>query len=79
MLVNWQPTTKAKGKAMLRVFNSDNQKIAESKPENLSLAPGNFLASSWDLSVENLAPAIYRVDLLFGEQTVWRDFFRVTD
>ena len=79
MLVNWQPTSKAKGKAVLRVFNSDNQKVAESKPENLTLTPGSFLASSWDLPVENLAPAIYRADLLFAEQTIWRDFFRVTD
>lgn len=79
VLVNWQPTTKAKGKAMLRVFNSDNQGVVESKPENLTLTPGNFLASSWDVPVANLAPGIYRVDLLFAEQTVWRDFFRVTD
>jgi hypothetical protein len=77
--VNWQPTSKAKGKAVLRVFNSDNQKVAESKPQNLSLSPGNSLTSSWDVPLENLPPAIYRADLLFEEQTVWRDFFRVTD
>src|SRR5215831_21237161 len=54
MLVHWQPTSKAKGKAVLRVFNSDNQKVAESKPENLTLTPGNFLATSWDLPLGNL-------------------------
>jgi trypsin-like peptidase len=79
VFVNWQPTRKAKGKAVLQVFNSDNRKVAESKPQDLSLSPGNFLASSWDVSLGNLTPAVYRVDLLFGEQTVWRDFFRVTD
>jgi hypothetical protein len=79
VFVNWQPTSKAKGKAVLRVFNSDNQKVAESKPQNLSLSPGNSLTSSWDVPLENLPPAIYRADLLFEEQTVWRDFFRVTD
>ena len=79
VFVNWQPTSKAKGKAMLRVFDSDNRKVAESKPDNLNLSPGNFLASSWDVPVENFAPAIYRVEVSFGEQVAWRDFFRVTD
>jgi len=79
MLVNWQPTSKAKGKAVLRIFDADNQKVVESKPENLTLSPGNFLATSWDLPIQTLAPAIYRADLLFADQTVWRDFFRVTN
>jgi len=43
------------------------------------LSPGNFLASSWDVPVENFVPAIYLVEISFGEQVVWRDFFRVTD
>lgn len=64
---------------MLRVFDSDNRKVAESKPDNLNLSPGNFLASSWDVPVENFAPAIYRVEVSFGEQVACRDFFRVTD
>lgn len=79
VFVNWQPTRKAKGKALLRIFNSDNQKVAESKPLDLTLSPGNFLASSWDVALGNLVPAVYRVDLVFGEQTVWRDFFRLTE
>jgi hypothetical protein len=64
---------------MLRVFDSDNRKVAESRPDNLNLSPGNFLASSWDVPLETFAPAIYRVEVSFGEQIVWRDFFRVTD
>jgi hypothetical protein len=79
VFVNWQPTKKAKGKTILRVFNADNQKLAESKPQNVSLSPGDFLATSWDVPLQSLEPAIYRVDLLFGEQIIWRDFFRVTD
>lgn len=79
VFIHWQPARKVKGKAMLRVFDADNHKLAESKPDTLNLAPGGFLQSAWDVPVERLAPAIYRVDILFDDQTVWRDFFRVTD
>lgn len=79
VFVHWQPANKVKGKAMLRIFDADNRKVAESKSDNLNLAPRNFMESSWDVPLERLAPAIYRVDILFDEQAVWRDFFRVTD
>ncbi len=79
VLVNWQPTSKVKSKAVLRVFNGDNQKVAESKADNLNLSPGNFIESSWDIPLANLTPAIYRVDVFLGDQPVWRDFFRVTE
>jgi hypothetical protein len=79
LVVNWQPIKKAKGKAVLRIFNAENMKIAESKPDNLTLSPGNLTGSSWNMAVGNLAPGIYRADLLFSDQTIWRDFFRLTD
>jgi len=37
------------------------------------------MATTWELPVGTMAAGIYRVDLLLGDETVWRDFFRITE
>jgi hypothetical protein len=77
--VNWQPRAKEKVHSVLRWFDSDNKLISESKPRELSLSPGNWMTTVWEIPVNNIPLGIYRVDLVLNDKTGWRDFFRVTE
>jgi hypothetical protein len=79
VFVNWRTANKQKFSAVLRVFNADNKLISDGKPQNVSLSPGNFAATSWDLGLASTFPGIYRLDLLINDQTAWREFIRITD
>lgn len=76
---NWQPVTKQKGVAALRVYDLENQILTESKPSKLDLKPGAFVTSSWELPLSTLPPGIYRAEILVDSNPVWRTFFRVTE
>lgn len=77
--VNWQAQSKEKFSCILRLFDADNKLVSESKSRELSLAPGKYMSTTWDISVGSMFPGIYRVDLVLDGKTAWRDFFRVTD
>jgi S1-C subfamily serine protease len=77
--VTWQAVRKEKVNCMVRVFNSDNKVISESKPREVSMGEGKFLSTNWDISIAGTSPGIYRIDLLINDKTAWRDFFRITE
>jgi S1-C subfamily serine protease len=77
--VHWQSQTRTKGSVLMRVFNLDNKIVVDSKPSMISIGPENTSSTSWEIPLANLSPGIYRVDVILGEDTIWRDFFRVTD
>lgn len=77
--VNWQTTTKEKVMCGLRFFSADNKQIGSSKQQQVSLAPGKYVSTTWDFPLAQLSPGIYRVDLLINDKTSWREFIRVTD
>ena len=77
--VDWTPQTKQKVTCELRLFNLDNKLLIASKPKELSLNPGKYMATTWEVPVGNMLAGIYRADLALSDQTVWRQFFRVTD
>jgi len=77
--ITWQPYTKEKLSSVLRLFNADNKLISESKPRELSLAPGKYMTSVWDIAIAGTAAGIYRVDLMLNDKTAWREFFRITE
>jgi hypothetical protein len=79
MFVNWQVVSKEKLNCALRLLNADNKLISESKPREVSLAPGKYVTTTWDIPVGALPPGLYRVDVTLDSKTAWRDFFRVTD
>jgi len=79
MFVNWQGVSKEKLNCALRLFNADNKVISESKPREVSLTPGKYVTTTWDLPVGNMPPGIYRVDVVLNDNTAWRDFIRVTN
>lgn len=77
--VTWRPSAKMKLHSVLRWFDSDNKLVSESKARELSLSPGNWAATVWEIPVNNMPAGIYRIDLLLNEKTAWRDFFRITE
>ncbi len=77
--VSWQDVEKEKFTCVLRLFNTDNKMISESKPRDLSLSPGKYVTTTWEVPAATMPPGIYRFDLVLNGRTAWRDFFRVTD
>src|SRR5216683_3063296 len=77
--VNWQTSTKQKFVYSLRLFTADNKMISASKLQEISLAPGKYASTNWDLPVGLMSPGIYRIDLLINDKTSWREFIRVTE
>jgi len=79
VFVSWSPREKRKVKCEIRLFNLDNKMLSESKERELNMSPSKFMATTWELPVGVMAVGIYRVDLLLGGETVWRDFFRIME
>jgi S1-C subfamily serine protease len=79
VLVNWRPVAKQKFPTTLRIFTADNKMISNAKTQNVSISPGVYTATSWDLPVGLMAPGIYRLDLLINDQTSFREFIRITE
>jgi hypothetical protein len=79
VFVSWEFLAKEKVSYTLRLFTADNKIISSSKPQEISLSRSKYSSTSWDLPVGQLAPGIYRVDLLINDKTSWREFIRVTE
>ena len=79
VFVDWQTSTKQKFATTLRVFSADNKLLSTAKSQNVSISPGNFAATTWDLPIGSMSPGIYRLDLLINDQTSAREFIRITE
>jgi len=77
--VNWRTSTKQKIAYSLRLFTADNKIISASKPQEISLGPGKYASTNWDLPIGVMSPGFYRIDLLIDDKTSWREFIRVTE
>lgn len=77
--VNWQTSAKEKVACTLRVFTVENKMISASKSQEISLAPGKYASTMWDVPVDSLPPGIYRIDLVVNDKISWREFVRVTE
>jgi len=77
--VNWRTGTKQKFSCNLRIFTTDNKMVSTSKLQAVSLAPGKYDSTSWELPVGLMSTGIYRIDLLINDKTSWREFIRVTE
>ena len=80
VFVMWNAKQKQKTVSLLRIYNLNNQLLMESKPSKLSLNPSSLVSSTdWQIEIDRMPPAIYRLDVLVADQPVWRTFFSVTD
>jgi len=79
LYVNWWNVKKQKITCEVRLFNLDNRLLVGSQPKEITLNPDKFMSTAWEIPVGNMAPGVYRVDLVVGPQVAWREFFRVTE
>ncbi|MCU1255265.1 MAG: trypsin-like serine protease with C-terminal domain [Candidatus Angelobacter sp.] len=77
--ITWQSVEKGKFTSILRLFNTDNKAISESKPRDISMASGKYMTTIWEIPAATLPAGIYRFDLVLNGKTAWRDFFRIAD
>jgi hypothetical protein len=76
VLVSWAPADRLRGQAAIRVFDADNNLIAESPGRKVNFRKGNYTQWSWDVPMMR-APGLYRFDLVVDTTTYWRGFLRV--
>ena len=75
--VTWNPLQRLKGVTKLRVYDSDNRLVGESKPDKVNVRKAQLALTSWQVSVPPTA-GLYRVDVFFEEKPLWRAFVRIT-
>lgn len=70
---------KSKSTVTLRIFDADNQQLAESAPLKANFRPDESRIFDWKFQIANLPPGFYRVDAYVDVNPVWRTFFRITE
>lgn len=78
LMVNFDPKNKVRTEAVFRVYSLDGKLVGESKPLKVRLDAGRASAVSWTLEASAMPPAVYRVDVVFGAEPVWRGYLKVT-
>lgn len=76
---DWEPVSKQKTTCALLVYDLENSPVTQSKIQKLSLSPGQMVTTTWDITLAPLKSGIYRVDLVLGNDVVWRDYLKVAD
>lgn len=68
----------SKGAVSVRVYNAQNQKLADAPVKTITLSdtPTRVM---FTFPVQPFSPSTYRVDVLWNDRAVWRLFFRVMD
>lgn len=75
----WAPDKKVKSTIQLQIYDLDNRLVEQSRPAKIGLQPQITAYSGMKLPLTALAPGIYRVDLLVGDDLEWRAFFRIKE
>jgi hypothetical protein len=79
LYVTWDSQTKQKVESQIRLYDLDNKLLTDSKPRQLTVNPGKFMSTVWDIPVGMMQPGMYRADLLVDGAVIWRNFFRVVE
>ncbi|MBI3670091.1 MAG: trypsin-like peptidase domain-containing protein [Acidobacteria bacterium] len=79
VFLNWNSKEKIKSTATLQLYDLNNRLLARGKPLKIDLRPNQTMFSTWQVPIANLPPATYRVDILLGEDPVWRSYFRIVE
>jgi S1-C subfamily serine protease len=79
VFVNWNESEPFKGTTTMSVYDIDNRALGQANPLKLSLHPGGFSLTTWEIPLASMPSGIYRVDVSLGNEIVWRRFFRLAD
>jgi S1-C subfamily serine protease len=77
--VQWEPRDKVKSSTAFHLFDLDNRLVFASPPRKVTLNPGRMFFTLWTLALDKLPPGMYRLDVILGQETAWRTFFRVVE
>jgi S1-C subfamily serine protease len=79
VISEWQKKGKvSKGMLAAKVYDDQNRVRVAAAPKKTSL-PSSPMRSSFSFALGPLSPGIYRIDLIWDDEPVWRTFIRVTD
>ena len=80
VLITWLPKQKRKGIPALKLYDLDNRLLNQSTgKKKISVNPQKLSYTSWELSLAELAPGTYRLDVLLDADPVWRTYFRIIE
>jgi hypothetical protein len=80
LLMTWMPDEKRKGIPVLRMYDLDNRLLSETPTKKkITVNPNRLSYTSWQLTLASLPPGIYRLDVSFAGEIVWRPFFRMVE
>jgi len=79
LVVTWAPKKKENTSVQMQIFDLNNQILEETKPVKIELRPQRTAYSGFSMPIIALKPGIYRADLLLGNNTEWRAFFKVVE
>lgn len=79
LVVTWAPIKKLKGMQQLRVYDANNQPVAQTAPAKIDLQPRVTLYSAWKVALSSVPPGIYRIDVIVDGEPQWREFFQMVD
>jgi len=77
--LSMEPKSKRKVETSVELYDMDNRALLRSKPSKIQFDTGKIIAFDWRLPIKDLAPGLYRVDVLFDGNAAWRGFFRVNE
>lgn len=76
----WQKKDKnGKGAIGAKVYDFQNHMLLTVPPKKTTIPQEAPLRSAFSFAPASLTPGVYRVDVLWQDQVVWRTFFRVLD
>jgi hypothetical protein len=78
LMLNFDPKNKVRTDAVFRIYSLEGKLVGQSKPLKVRLDAGRASAVSWTLEASVMPPAVYRVDVVFGAEPVWRGYLKVT-
>ena len=80
LLMTWMPDEKRKGIPVLRLYDLDNRLLTETPTKKkINVNPNRLSYTSWELTLATLPPGVYRLDVSFAGEIVWRTFFRMVE
>lgn len=75
--VSWNPQARIKGSLILRIVDSGNRTVLQSKPGKLDLRPGVPIVSKWNVPIPT-TPGWYRADFLLDGKPAYRAFVKIS-
>jgi hypothetical protein len=80
VFIMWNAKEKRNTISLIRLYDLNNKLLMESKASKLSLHPASLFSSTdWQMPIDRMPTGTYRLDVILGDQPVWRTFFSVSD